>query len=170
MEKDVYHNIILKEDIEKLLALNNDEKEEFLFVLIYNYLPWKSLEEMNEVQKTVYLASKLEDICQIDALPSLSEEKEFFLVLPEIKAAYENLGAFKSAALLDEFIALIPPGTVPEWDWFFKDERIDIIERIDNELCDYPDGCMGDFYIAYISKPQNAKYLLTGLCNPVPQR
>ncbi len=43
MEKDVYHNIILKEDIEKLLALNNDEKEEFLLVLIYNYLPWKSL-------------------------------------------------------------------------------------------------------------------------------
>ena len=83
MEKDVYHNIILKEDIEKLLALNNDEKEEFLLVLIYNYLPWKSLGEMNEVQKTIYLASKLEDICQIDALPSLSKEKEFFLVLPE---------------------------------------------------------------------------------------
>ena len=62
MEKDVYHNIILKEDIEKLLALNNDEKEEFLLVLIYNYLPWKSLGEMNEVQKTIYLASKLEDI------------------------------------------------------------------------------------------------------------
>lgn len=79
MEKDVYHNIILKEDIEKLLALNNDEKEEFLLVLIYNYLPWKSLGEMNEVQKTIYLASKLEDICQIDALPSLSKEKEFFL-------------------------------------------------------------------------------------------
>ena len=170
MEKDVYHNIILKEDIEKLLALNNDEKEEFLLVLIYNYLPWKSLGEMNEVQKTIYLASKLEDICQIDALPSLSKEKEFFLVLPEIKAAYENLGAFKSAALLDEFIALIPPGIVPEWDWFFDDERVDIIERIDGELCDYPDGRMGYFYVAYLSKPQNAKHLLTGLCNSVPQR
>lgn len=103
MDKSVYHNIILNEDVEKLLALNDDEKEEFLLVLIYKYLVWKSLAEMNEVQKTLYLASKLEDICQVDALPSLSEEK-IFLVLPDIKIAYENLGAFKSAALLDEFI------------------------------------------------------------------
>ncbi len=165
MEKSIYHTIILKEDIEKLLTLSDNEKKELLFVLLWEYLPWKSLEEMNEVQKTLYLASKLEDICQIDMLSSLSAEKEFFLALPEIKKAYENLGAFKSAALLDEFISLIPAKTVPEWEWFFEGERGDIIERIDGELCDYPDGLMINFYIAYLSKPQNAKQLFTGLNN-----
>lgn len=149
MEKDVYHNIILKEDIEKLLALNNDEKEEFLLVLIYNYLPWKSLGEMNEVQKTIYLASKLEDICQIDALPSLSKEKEFFLVLPEIKAAYENLGAFKSAALLDEFIALIPPGIVPEWDWLRQVHILRVHEEFTQELQPH----VLPPYVARVSRP-----------------
>lgn len=163
MEKDIYHNIILNEDVERLLALSDNEKEEFLLVVICKYLSWKPLEEMNEVQKTLYLVSKLEDICQVDALPSLSQEKEYFLALPEIKMAYEKLGAFKSAALLDEFITLIPDGIVPEWDWFFEDERVDIIDRIDGELCDYPDGRMCDFYIAYISKPQNAKQLLAEL-------
>lgn len=165
MDKSVYHNIILNEDVEKLLALSDDEKEEFLLVLIDKYLPWKSLVEMNEVQKTLYLASKLEDICQVDALPSLSEEKEFFLALPDIKIAYENLGAFKSAALLNEFIALIPVGIVPEWGWFFEEKRGNIIDKIDGELCDYPDGPMYKIYIAYISTFQNAKQLLTGLGN-----
>jgi len=164
MDKSVYHNIILNEDVEKLLALNDDEKEEFLLVLIYKYLVWKSLAEINEVQKTLYLASKLEDICQVDALPSLSEEK-IFLVLPDIKIAYENLGAFKSAALLDEFITLIPVGIVPEWGCFFEEERVNIIDRIDGELCDYPDGPMYKIYIAYISTLQNAKQLLMGLGN-----
>lgn len=163
MEKDIYHNIILNEDVERLLALSDNEKEEFLLVVICKYLSWKPLEEMNEVQKTLYLVSKLEDICQVDALPSLSQEKEYFLVLPEIKMAYEKLGAFKSAVLLDEFITLIPDGIVPEWDWFFEDERVDIIDRIDGELCNYPDGRMCDFYISYISKPQNAKQLLAEL-------
>lgn len=163
MDKSVYHNIILNEDIENLLLLGDNEKEDFLLELVYKYLPWKSLKEMNEIQKTLYLAAVLEDICQSDALPSLSEQKELFLSLPDIKIAYENLGAFKSAALLDEFITLIPVGIVPEWDWFFEDERVDIIDRIDGKLCDYPDGPMYKLYISYISIPENAKQLLKGL-------
>lgn len=163
MEEKRYHDIILNEDVEKLLALSADEKEELMSELVYEYLPAKSLTKMNEVQKTLYLAWTLEDACQADSLLSLSEEEELFLALPETKKALEALGAFQSAALLGELIALLPAGIVPEWDWFFEEEREDIIERIDSKLCDYPDGVMCDFYITYCSKPENARQLLSGL-------
>lgn len=163
MEENRYHDIILNEDVEKLHALSDDEKEELMSELVYEYLPTKSLKEMNEVQKTLYLAWTLEDACQADSLLSLSEEEELFLALPETKKALEALGAFQSAALLSEFIALLPVGSIPEWDWFFEEEREDIIERIDGGLCDYPDGVMCDFYITYLSKPENARQLLLGL-------
>lgn len=163
MEENQYRDIILNQDVEKLLALSSSEKEDLLIMVYWHYLPFIPLNEMNEVQKTFYLASSLENVCQADALPSLSEDKEVFLALPEIKKAYERLGALKTAALLDELISLVPAGTVPEWDWFFADERVDIIERIDGEICDYPDGAMRNFYTAYISDPQNAKQLLQNL-------
>ena len=156
-------NIIRDRDIDGLLALDRGGKEDFLFTLIYDHLADMSLSEMNEAQKTLFLASRLEDACQADALPSLSEGEEIFLALPEIKVAYERLGANKTAALLEEFIALLPIGTVPEWDWFFEDERKDIIKRIDGEICDYPDGLMLEKYIDYISDPENAKQILMNL-------
>ena len=163
MSENLYHKIILNQDIKSLLSLSSSEKEDFLFVLLYHYLSVKPLSEMNEVQKTLFLASKLEDTCQADALPTLSEDKEIFLALPEIKKALEKLGALKTAALLDEFISLVAVGIVPEWEWFFEGARKDIIARIDGQICNYPDGLMCGLYIAYISNTQNAKQLLRNL-------
>ena len=160
MTENLYHNIILNQDVERLCTLSSSEKEDFLFILLYNYLYTKSL---NELKKTLVLASTLEDTCQADALPSLSEDREIFLALPEMKKALEKLGALKTAAFLDEFISLVPVGIVPEWEWFFADERGDIIDKIDYEICGYPDGRMYDLYIAYISNPQNAEQLLLNL-------
>lgn len=163
MAEHVYHNIILNKDVDGLLTLSEREKEEFLLVLIYDYLSAKSLHEMSEVQKTLFLASRLEDTCQADALPSLAEDKEVFLALPEIKTAYEKLEAPKTAALLEELISLVPVGTVPKGDWFFEDERKELIFKIDSEICDYPDGPMCRLYIAYICDIQNAKELFLNL-------
>ncbi len=158
-----FDNIIRDHDSEGLIALSDSEKEDFLITLIYDHLSEKPFAEMNEVQRTLFLASRLEDVCQADSLPSLSEDEEIFLALPEIKTAYEKLGAVKTAELLGEFIELVPDGTVPEWDWFFEPERNDTINRLDSAICDYPDGVMRNFYTAYISKPQNAELLLDGL-------
>ncbi len=163
MDEKVFHDIISNHDTKRLLALNDSEKENFLLTLIYDYLSGKSLAEMNEVQKTLFLASRLEDACQADSLVSLSEDGEIFLALPEIKGAYEKLDAFKTAELLGEFISLVPGGVIPEWDWFFEPERKDIINRIDGGICDYPDGVMSHLYIEYISLPKNAEMLLDGL-------
>lgn len=157
--------IIENQDVKGLLALDNGEKEDFLFALIYDCLTEKSLAEMNETQKTLFLASKLEDVCQADSLPSLSEDEEIFLALPDIKISLERLGAVKTAGLLEEFMSLVPAGTVPEWEWFFEAERKDIIAQIDSGICNYPDGTMINLYVAYISDPQNAEQLLADLNN-----
>lgn len=160
---DTFRSIILNRDAKGLLALDSSEKEDFILTLIYDHLTNLPIDEMNEAQKTLFLASRLEDTCQADALPSLSEDEEIFLSLQEIKRAYERLGAFKTAGLLDEFISLLPVGTVPEWDWFFEPEREDIIKRIDSGICNYPDGPMRELYIDYISDPEKAKQLLMNL-------
>lgn len=143
--------------------MSRSNKQDFLLTLTYDYLSKKPLSELNQVQKTLYLAMRLEDTCQADALPSLSEDEEIFLALPEIKLAYERLGALKTAKYLSEFIALIPKDTVPEWDWFFDDEREQIISRIDSAICNYPDGVMRELYITYISDSENANQLLINL-------
>lgn len=161
-EKD-FQEIISKHDTKRLLALGDSEKENFLLVLIYDYLSEKPLAELNEVQRTLFLASRLEDVCQADSLPSLSEDEEIFLALPEIKTAYEKLGAVKTAELLGEFISIVPAGVVPEWEWFSAPERKDIINKIDGGICNYPDGAMSRYYVEYISVPQNAEMLLDGL-------
>lgn len=155
--------IIENQDVKGLLALDDGEKEELLFELIYDRLTEKPLAEMNETQKTLYLASKLEDVCQADSLPSMSENEEIFLALPDIKLSLERLGAVKTAGFLEKFISLVPAGTVPEWEWFFEAERKDIIAQIDSGICNYPDGTMLKLYVAYISDPQNAEQLLADL-------
>lgn len=155
--------IIKNADAGSLLALTDDEKEQFLWSLMYEHLIDMELDEMNRAQKTYFLAARLEDTCQADALPSLSEDEDVFLALPEMKAALEELGAFKTAELLGKFIALLPEGTVPEWGWFFEEERETVISELDEGIGAYPDGPMLDLYIKYISNPETAKEILTGI-------
>ena len=166
-KEEIYNEIISNGDVQHLLALSNDEKQDFIMKLMYGPLSSMQLDEMNHVQRTLYLAMRLEDTCQADALPSLSEEEEIFLALPEMELALEELGAMKTAELLKEFISLVPAGIVPEWNWFFANERKSIIGRLDSEISSYPDGLMSGLYVAYISKPEIAEEILKGLKNGV---
>lgn len=166
-KEEIYNEIISNGDVKHLLALSNDEKQDFIMQLMYGPLSNMQLDEMDHAQRTLYLAMRLEDTCQADALPSLSDEEEIFLALPEMKSALEELGAVKTAELLKEFISLVPVGVVPEWDWFFADERKSIIGRLDSEISSYPDGLMSSLYVAYISEPEIAEEILNGLENGV---
>ena len=160
--KKIYDIIISNRDTQQLLALSDEEKLDFILHL-YDYLCGLQLSEMNHAQRTLYLAMRLEDTCQADALPSLSEEEELFLALPEMKSALEELGALKTAELLGAFISLLPVGSVPEWKWFFDSERKEVIKGLDSKISDYPDGVMSGLYAAYISKPEIAEEILMGI-------
>lgn len=158
MNNKLYEKIISERDVNTLLELDNDKKENFLIYLMYNRLCNIPFEEMNHSQRTLYLAMKLEDACQADSLTSLAEEKDVFLALSEMKSAFEELGAVKTADLLGELILIVPENTVPEWSWF--DENADLIERLDGDISDYPDGLMKNFYLKYISEKDIAEEVL----------
>lgn len=163
MSDEQIQAIIAARDIDGLLSLGRDDTEEFLTGVMYGHLCNMELSDMNEVQRTLYLAMTLEDTCQADALPSLSENEEVFLSLGDMIAACETLGAVRTAGYLREFEALLPDGEVPEWDWFFDGEREDIISGLDSAISGYPDGSMQELYIGYISDRGRAEQLLDGL-------
>ena len=150
MNNKLYEKIISERDVNTLLDLGDNDKENFLIYFMYNRLCNIPLAEMNHSQRTLYLAMKLEDACQADSLTSLVEEKDVFLALPEMKSALEELGAVKTADLLGKLILIVHENTVPEWSWF--DENADVIELLDGDIADYPDGLMKNFYLKYISE------------------
>lgn len=160
--KKRFDKIVSKRNMKRLFALNDEEKQEFIRHL-YDHLCDMQFGEMNHAQRTLYLVIRLEDTCQADALPSLSEDEELFLALPEMKSALEKLGAAKTAELLGEFISLLPVGSVPEWNWFFAEERTHVIAELDRKIGNYPDGPMAQLYAAYLSKPGTAEELMTGI-------
>lgn len=157
----LYSDIISEKDVKSLLDLSDNDKENFLIYFMYNRLCNIPLDEMNHAQRTLYLAMKLEDACQADSLLSLSEEEEVFLALNDMKSALDELGAVKTAKALEGFISLVPENKVPEWSWFFEEERGAIIERLDGEISDYPDGLMSELYVKYISNPGAVELLLS---------
>lgn len=156
MDEQKFKEIIEAADTAAFEALSEADKEDFMLTLMYDFIFRKKLSEMNEIQKTLYLAARLEDTCQADALPSLSEDGELWKALPEIAKAYHSLGAVKTAECIDKFISLLPGDDVPEWEWFFEGEIAEAIKDIDGEISDYPDGAMSGYYVKYLSDKKNA--------------
>lgn len=160
-----FQDIMTNQDAAQLRALDESDLGNFLIDLVYDVLCKMPLSAMNHAQQTLYLAIRLEDTCQADALPSLSEDEELFRTLPQMQAALTELGAEQTAALIGELIAIVPAGTVPEWEWFFADEQKDTINRLDSAISDYPDGNMFQFYLAYLRKPGIAEEILSGIAS-----
>lgn len=156
MDDQKFRTIIENADSHAFAALSESDKEDFMLTLMYDFISLKKLSEMNEVQKTLYLAARLEDICQADGLPSLSEDEEIWKALPEIEEAYRRLGAVKTAEYIREFISLLPEGSVPEWEWFFESESAGTVKALDRKISDYPDGAMSSLYIKFLSGNDNA--------------
>lgn len=156
MDDQKFRTIIENADVAAFLALEEGDKEYLMLTLMYDFISLKKLSEMNEVQKTLYLAARLEDICQADGLPSLSEDEEIWKALPKIEEAYRRLGAVKTAEYIREFISLLPEGGVPEWEWFFESESAGTVKALDRKISDYPDGAMSSLYIKFLSENDNA--------------
>ena len=151
MMNDTFARITASGDSDALLSLSRDEMDDFLNELMYGQLCDMPLSAMNEVQKTLYLAMTVEDTCQADGLPSLSENEEVFLALPDAAKAYERLGAPLTAGLIREFISLLPGG-VPDRDRFFEGEQEADIDRIGSAIGSYPDGKMSERYVSYVKR------------------
>lgn len=165
--EQMLRDIIKAKDTKRLLALEARNVVNVCAELVYSY--FLEYERLNHQQKVLYLCVKLEDACQADTILSLSEDEALFLHMPDICKAYEEIGAPKTAVLINQFIELLPAGTftnstIPEWKWFFEDQaRSQTINEIDGQICNYPDGVMKNIYHSYVSQKGIAEKLLENI-------
>lgn len=75
-----FRDIIENQDVEVLLALDSGEKEDFLFVLIYDYLTDKPLDEMNEVKKLCFSLQNLKMSVKPTRFRRCPRTRRFFLL------------------------------------------------------------------------------------------
>ena len=165
MDKSKIKAIIENGGTKALYDLTEDELE-YLMIDIWLYFTKKPYNELTEVQKTLFLAMTLENVCQADTILNLYEYEDILNDLPSVSAALETLGAFKTAALFKEFISYIPEGTVLDTDSFFEffiEDYEEEWEKANDEICNYPDGHLMPLYIKYALRPENVGQLLTGL-------
>lgn len=132
--------------------LNEDDDYNFtnaLIDLVYGRYAETGYENLNEVQRTLYLCCLIEDCCQADTLYTFIEEGMGKYLSDAVKA-YDRIGASKTSALLRQVISIIPQevidGECP------SDELLDEICETGGLISDYPDGVMHGLYFSYAKK------------------
>lgn len=153
----IVEQIIKNKDTELLLDSEESVIKLFLIDLVYNYYIYMDYDTLNHEQRVIMLCSRLEDCCQADGLLSVTEDEELVFRMKEIYDSLLEIGAVKTADFLKRFIELLPKDMfetkiIPEWKWFFEDEREKRITEIDRGISNYPDGAMFDLYKKYIEK------------------
>ncbi len=156
MDNNVIENIIKSKDATTLCNLNYYDFSDVLIELVYKYYYNMPFDSMNEEIKLLYSCCVLEDCCQADDIRILSDDVNLFFNMHETCTYLRKINAPKTADALQKFIDLMPTGTfenkiVPEWKWFFEDERKDLINSINSTISNYPDGLMRDLYHKYVS-------------------
>lgn len=166
MEDIAAKKIIETKDVNSFSRLNDEDMESCFIELLYQHFYKMPFQELNYVQRTLFLCMVLEDHCQADGILSVTEEDELFFLLPQTKKALLDIQAPNTAKALQEFMDFLPDGTfekqiIPEWDWFMDKENRTVIERIDSEISDYPDGLMRGLYRKFVlSMPDFVSELL----------
>jgi len=103
--------------------------------------------------RVLFLCILLEDCTQCDGLWNFFDDG-YAAYAPEAADALEELGAPKSAALLQDVLSKLPEKGYPAEDRAARQaltvgEFGQAVDRADSALCDYPDGPMSGLYYAY---------------------
>lgn len=161
MESQDVKRIIETGDAAAFRALNEEEMESCLIELLYQHFDRMDFQQLNPVQRTIFLCMVLEDHCQADGLLSLTDDENLFFLLPQIKSALLAIEAPATAEALQEFIDFLPAGTfenhcMPEWDWFMEPENSAVFEEIDSRISSYPDGLLRGLYRKFVLSADSA--------------
>lgn len=161
MESQDVKRIVETGDAAAFRTLNEEDMESCLIELLYRHFYWMDFQQMNSVQKTIFLCMVLEDHCQADGLLSLTDDENLFFLLPQMKSALLAIEAPATAAALQEFIDFLPEGTfanrcMPEWEWFIEPENSPVFEEIDSRISEYPDGLMRGLYRKFLLSAESA--------------
>lgn len=155
MEKNDVKKIIEEKDAATFSTLNSADMESCFIELLYSHFYNMEFEKLNNTQKTIFLCMTLEDHCQADGILSFTEEPELFFLLPQTKSALLDIQATNTAKALQRFLDFLPKETfekhiIPEWSWFMDSKNETVIDDIDSEISNYPDGLLRELYRTFV--------------------
>ncbi len=142
--------IVRDGDVEGLFLLN--DRSDFSVglheILMKQYN--KNAQSLNTVQLNLFLCMHIENAGQADHILSFLQEC-FPEYQEQVVTSFNEIGAIKSAEIIKQAIELLPE----DGSWFFETSNEDsekLMEKLDSEFSDYPDGFMKDLYFKYASK------------------
>lgn len=139
-----------KNELNNLLSESDDYNfTHALIDLVYGRYAETGYENLNEVQRTLYLCCLIEDCCQADTLYTFIEEG-MGKYLSESAEAYEKINAPETALLIRKAVEIIPHEVINGAEP--SDELLDEICGIGGLISDYPDGVMHKIYFDYAKK------------------
>ncbi|WP_064967505.1 DMP19 family protein [Tenacibaculum ovolyticum] len=142
--------IVSDEDVEGLFLLNdNSDFSIALHEILVNRNDENS-DSLNQTQLNLFLSMHLENASQTDSILTFLQEwfpdKE-----KQIIKSLNEIGAIKSSEIIKQAIDLLPQ----DRSWFYEssDENSEkLMDKLDREFSDYPDGSMSDLYRKYAKK------------------
>ncbi|WP_299443016.1 hypothetical protein [uncultured Aquimarina sp.] len=145
--------IVNDEDIEGLFSLNDNSDFSIALHEILVNRNDKNPNSLNPIQLNLFLSMHLENAGQADSI--LTFLQEWFPDKEEqIIKSLNEIGAIKSSEIIKQAIDLLPKNR----SWFYEssDENSEkLMDKLDSEFSDYPDGPMRDLYRKYAEKNRN---------------
>ncbi len=139
--------IVKDQDIEGLFHLtDNDDFSIVLFQILNNRCAFNP-HSLNSVQRVLFLCMHLENAGQADHILSFLQD-DFPEYSKEVIVALNEIGATKSAEIIRQAVALLPENGVSFYECADKKTQ-DLMNKLDSEFSNYPDGLMPDLYRKY---------------------
>ncbi|MDO6743677.1 hypothetical protein Q4553_03770 [Tenacibaculum soleae] len=142
--------IVKKQDIESLFSLNDNSDFSIALYEILVKRNGKKPNSLNEIELNLFLCMHLENAGQADSI--LTFLQEWFPEQNEkVIKALNEIGATKSSEIIKKAVELLPENG----NWFFEnsnEESERIMNELDSDFSNYPDGSMRNLYRKYAEK------------------
>lgn len=139
--------IVRQEDLESLFSLtDNSDFSIALYEILVNRYDEKP-NSLNSIQLNLFLCMHLENAGQADSILTFLQEW-FPEQREQVINSLQEIGAIKSAKIIKQAVELLPEDN----SWFFQSSDKDseeLMDKLDSEFSDYPDGPMQDLYRKY---------------------
>lgn len=145
--------IVEKEDIESLFSLKDNSDFSIALYEILVKRNEKNPNSLNEVELNLFLCINLENASQADSILTFLQEW-FPSEKEKIIKSLNEIGATKSSEIIKKAIELLPKDN----SWFFdssNEESENLMDKLDSDFSNYPDGLMADLYRRYAEKYRN---------------
>ncbi|MBQ8569539.1 MAG: hypothetical protein IJ446_10025 [Oscillospiraceae bacterium] len=146
MTEEKLKDIVNNKDHNAASRLDESDFMEVFYELIYGNYSEMDINEMNDIQRKIYLCPRLEDSVQADSLYSFIEDGLGYY-LKETAETFRMLGAVKTSDILDKVAEAVPENVLNGDE---PDEKLwDKLMKYDSIIGDYPDGPLTKIYFKF---------------------